>query len=63
MNRQDWLWAAAAAAMLTCVAAGLLDQLRRRRLGKGRPGWVSWPLVQVLSLFAAIALAMVAASA
>ena len=60
MNIQEWLWAGAGGAALLTVAAGLADWLRTRRRELDRPGWVPWHTIQVLALFLALGLAVLA---
>jgi hypothetical protein len=33
------------------------DWLRHRRMGRGRPGWIPWPLLTIVGLIGAIFLA------
>ena len=60
MNIQEWLWAAAGAAALATVAAGLADWRRNRRRELDDPGWVPWRGIQVLALFAAMGFVVLA---
>ncbi len=60
MNRQDWLWAGAVAALALVAWAIAADQRRARRAFLDRPGWVPWREVQVFAWFASAVLAMLA---
>ena len=55
------LWAAAAAALALAVLAGVADRRRERRRNLDESGWVPWRGIQVAALFAAVALAVLAA--
>jgi hypothetical protein len=61
MTTQDALWAAAGGALALAIASGLAEWLRSRRRNLDRPGWVPWTLVQVLAMFGALILAILAA--
>ncbi len=58
MTAQAALWGAGAAAALALLAVAA-DWARQRRRNLDSVGWVPWPLVQVLALFAALALVLV----
>jgi hypothetical protein len=67
MTTQGWaawdaatmFWILAAVAAATAVLAGLADRRRHKRRDLDRPGWVPWPLVQLLAmLLAAVAAAL-----
>ena len=60
MTIQEWLWAGAGAAGLLAVAAGLADWGRARRRDIDNPGWVPWHAIQVLALFVALGLVVLA---
>ena len=58
---QAWLWSGAGAALALAVAAEAAEWRRRhRRRALEAVGWVPWRGVQVLALFAAAALALLA---
>lgn len=64
MTMQDWLWAAAGAALALALAAGVADWRRlHRRRAIDAVGWVPWRGIQVASLFAALLLAVLAIQA
>ena len=60
---QAGLWTAAGASMATVLRAGLADWLRSRRRNLDKPGWMPWPLVQVLGIIAAVLFAALALKA
>jgi hypothetical protein len=61
MTTQAAIWAGAAAALAVAAGSGAADWRRGRRRNLDAAGWVPWSMVQVISLFAALALAMLAA--
>lgn len=63
MTAQAALWAGAAAALSVALAGGLADRARARRRDLDSPGWVPWPAVQVVGLFAAVLLVALALTA
>lgn len=63
MTTQYWLWAAAGAALLFALIAGIAESRRGRRRSLDKPGWVPWRGLQVAAFFAAIVLAILAAHA
>lgn len=60
MTIQATLWCAAAGFAASAVGASLAERRRNRRRDLDAVGWVSWPLVQVLSLMLAVCAAVVA---
>jgi len=60
MTTQQWLWDGSGAALGLALVAGILDWRRLRRSKIDAVGWVPWRGVQVVSVFAAIACAVVA---
>jgi hypothetical protein len=56
-------WAAAGAAAVLAIAAGLAEWARGRRRNLDRVGWMPWQLLSVLALFATIILAALAVHA
>lgn len=60
MTTQAMLWIAAAAAAATAVLAGIADRRRGQRRDLDRPGWVPWPLVQLIAILATAAAAALA---
>jgi len=61
MSAQAMLWWAAGAALAAAALAGLAEWRRARRRDLDDPGWVPWRGLQVAALFAAVALAILAA--
>lgn len=57
---QQQLWVGVGAALFLAVIAGLGERKRKRRDDLDRIGLISWPLVQVLSILAALILASMA---
>ena len=52
-----WWWLAGGALLAAAIAA-LADRRRHRRRDLDRPGWVPWPVIQILAmLMAAVATA------
>ena len=60
MTTQQWLWGAAGATLALGVVAGFAESRRHRRHSLDRPGWVPWLGVQVMAMFATVALAILA---
>jgi len=60
MTTQAILWTAAAAAAGVAVFAGLADRRRSKRRNLDRPGWMPWPLIQLLAMLLAAAAAALA---
>ena len=59
MTTQAMLWSAAGVAAGAALLAGLADRSRSKRRDLDRPGWVPWPLIQLLAmLLAAVAAAL-----
>jgi len=52
MSTQHWYWAAAAAALLVAVIAGVADSRRQRRDRIDAIGWVPWRGIQAAAVFA-----------
>jgi hypothetical protein len=58
MTAQAALWTGAGAAAALAGLAALADRRRARRRDLDRPGWIPWPLIQILAmLLAAVAAA------
>ena len=57
---QQQLWTSVGAALLVAVVAGFGERRRKRRTNMDRISLVSWPLVQILAILAALVLASVA---
>ena len=60
MTTQAMLWSAAGAAAVAALLAGLADRRRSKRRDLDRPGWVPWPLIQMLAMLLAAAAAALA---
>ena len=60
MTAQQWLWGADGAALALAVFAALAESRRIKRHSLDRTGWVPWRGIQVVAIFAALALAIVA---
>jgi hypothetical protein len=63
MTTQQWLWAAAGAALALAVAAGIAESRRNRRTTLDRHGWMPWRGLQAAAFFATIALVILALKA
>jgi hypothetical protein len=61
MGAQAYWWITAGAAAALAVLATFQERRRDRRRDLDRPGWVPWPLVQVLAILAAVVAAVLAA--
>ena len=60
MTTQQWLLGADGAALVLAVVAGVAESRRNRRRSLDRPGWVPWRGLQVVAVFAIIALSILA---
>jgi hypothetical protein len=54
------LWIGAGAMLALALGAGLAEHRRGRRREPDRVGWINWPLVQFVALFALLLLASIA---
>jgi hypothetical protein len=50
MKTQIIFWMIAAAALVLVVFSGSLHRRQAARKNLDRPGWISWPLMQVLGV-------------
>lgn len=53
MTTQAALWTGAGVAASVALIAALADRRRTRRRDLDRPGWVPWPLIQILAMIVA----------
>jgi len=60
MTTQEWMLAAAAAALALVVFAGLADARRSRRRELDATGWVPWHGIQAAAFFAVVLFAILA---
>ena len=60
MSVQHWIWAADGAALGIALVAGVADWRRTNRSTIDGWGWMPWRGVQVLALFAALGLTLLA---
>ena len=60
MSTQSLWWMAAGAAATIVVLATVQERRRERRRDLDRPGWVPWPLVQVLAILSTVIAAVLA---
>ena len=60
MSVQHWIWAADGAALGLVLVAGIADWRRVNRSRIDGWGWMPWRGVQVVALFAALVLTVVA---
>jgi hypothetical protein len=60
MTMQDWLWGADGVLVAFALLAGVADWRRTRRDTIDGWGWMPWRGVQVMALFAAAGLAVIA---
>jgi hypothetical protein len=60
MTMQDWLWTADGALVALALVAGVADWRRVRRTTVDGWGWMPWRGVQVMALFAAAGVTILA---
>ncbi|MDP9413875.1 MAG: hypothetical protein M3Q08_07250 [Pseudomonadota bacterium] len=60
MKTQTIFWAIAAAALLLVVFSGFAERRQASRKNLDRPGWISWPLMQVLGVIGMVVAAVLA---
>jgi hypothetical protein len=60
MTTQQWLLGADGAALILAIVAGVAESRRNRRRSLDRHGWVPWRGLQVVAVFAIIALSILA---
>ncbi len=60
MKTQTIFWVIAAAALLVVVFSGFFERRQAARKNLDRPGWISWPLMQVLGVIAMVVAAVLA---
>lgn len=60
MTTQEWMLAAAAAALALVVLAGIAEARRRKRPELDSAGWVPWHGVQAAAFFAVVLFAILA---
>ena len=63
MTAQGWLWGADGAALALVLVAAVADHRRQRRRDLDATGWMPWRGLQVLGIFALIAITMIALKA
>ena len=60
IDAQTWLWVLAAAAALMVVWSNFAEKRQAARKNLDRPGWVPWPLVQIISIIVVVVAAVLA---
>ena len=60
IDSQGWLWGLAAAAALMVVWSNFAEKKQAARRDLDRPGWVPWPLVQIISIIVVAVAAVLA---
>jgi len=60
MHAQHWYWLAGGGALLLAIAAGVAEARRQRRERLDDIGWVPWRGIQVASVFAMLAVLILA---
>ncbi len=60
MSAQQWIWTADGAALAVALIAGVADWRRVNRSRIDGWGWMPWRGVQVVALFAALGLTVLA---
>ncbi len=60
MKTSTLFWAISAASALLIVIAGWAEKRQAARRNLDRPGWISWPLVQVFALIGTVVAAVLA---
>ena len=60
MSAQQWIWTADGAALAIALVAGVADWRRVNRSRIDGWGWMPWRGVQVVALFAALGLTVLA---
>ena len=60
MTVQQWMWGADGAAFALAIVAGVAESRRIRRRDLDRTGWVPWRGIQIVAIFAMLALTILA---